>query len=446
MKNAMKKYLALALALLMVLSLVACGGETAPATEAPAADPAPAPEADPAPAPEADPAPAEGVTIKFQQWWGVELPEGYLQGIADDFEAETGIKVELISAPWSDTKTAITAGAANGTIADVISVDGAWLAEFSEMGLLADLEAAGLNTELAGDVWSVNGVKHVVPVNNFTYPMYVNMDILNASGVEAIPTTWTELVDACKKIADAGYSAFALNLGVTNANGIQNVFMHTGWASGIGLKNEAGEYDVAGNEDIKALAELYKTLYDNGCLYAGMSTLEEAEMTSNFAAGNCAFTVASAATMGEFSNLDFEAALIPVKDGYEGQSGICYASWAAGISEASEHKAEAAQWLNYLLGGIDGTDGSVSAGLASTQTAFPNSKIANPDYSATPAQFQSFYELYKENYVINEFIGLPNASSVMTDMTNDLVLYLEGDLDVDTLLNNWQGYLDNAGA
>ncbi|MBQ8733157.1 MAG: extracellular solute-binding protein, partial [Anaerotignum sp.] len=264
----MKKYLALVLALLMVLSLVACGGNDTPATDAPQND---APQAEP-------PAetPAEGVTLKFQQWWGVELPEGYLQGIVDAFEAETGIKVELISAPWSDTKTAITAGATNGTIADIISVDGAWLAEFADMGLLADLEAAGLNTELAGDVWSVNGVKHVVPVNNFTYPMYVNMDILNASGVEAVPTNWTELVDACKKIADAGYSAFALNLGVTNANGIQNVFMHTGWASGITLKNEAGEFDVAGNEDIKALCELYKTLYDNGCLYAGMSTLEEA--------------------------------------------------------------------------------------------------------------------------------------------------------------------------
>ena len=77
-------------------------------------------------------------------------------------------------------------------------------------------------------------------------------------------------------------------------------------------------------------------------------------------------------------------------------------------------------------------------------TAFPNSVVANPDYSATPAQFQSFFELYKQNYVINEYIGLPNASDVMTNMTNDLVLYLEGDLDVDTLLTQWQGYLDAA--
>ena len=58
---------------------------------------------------------------------------------------------------------------------------------------------------------------------------------------------------------------------------------------------------------------------------------------------------------------------------------------------------------------------------------------------------QSYYELYKKNYVINEFIGLPNASDVMTSMTNDLTTYLEGEIDSAKLLSNWQGYLDEAG-
>lgn len=388
---------------------------------------------------------SEGVTLKFQQWWGAELPEGYLDEIVAKYEEETGVKVELLTAPWADTKTAITAGATNGTIADIISVDGAWLSEFTDMGILTDLDAAGLNADLANDIWEVDGTKYVVPVNVFAYPMYVNMDILEAAGVEAIPTTWTELIDACQKITDAGYSAFALNLGTTNANGIQNVFGGVGWGSGINLKDESGAYKVEGSEGLTALAELFKTLYDNGSLYPGMSTLEESEMTSNFAAGNCAFTLASAATMSQFTDVNFETALVPVKDDYEGQQGICYACWAVGITESSEHKEEAAKFVNYLLGGLDGTDGSVSAGLASVQSAFPNSTVAEPDYSDAPAQFQSFYDLYKENYIINEYIGLPNASDVMTSMTNDLVLYLEGDLDVATMLTNWQGYLDAAG-
>jgi len=141
----------------------------------------------------------------------------------------------------------------------------------------------------------------------------------------------------------------------------------------------------------------------------------------------------------------FEATTIPVKDGFTDQSGICYASWAVGISDSCENKEQAADFINFLLGGADGTDGSASAGLAATMSAFPNSTVAEPDYSEAPEQFQSYYEVYKENYVINEFIGLPQASDVMTSMTNDLVLYLEGDLDCDTMLANWQGYLDDAG-
>lgn len=425
-KSAVKKMFSVAVAGAMVLSLAACGGGGG--SESSGSDEG-----------------GDGVTLKFQQWWGAELPEGYLDDIVAKYEEETGVKVELLTAPWADTKTAITAGATNNTIADIISVDGAWLSEFVDMGILTDVEAAGVDTSLASDVWKVEDKSYVVPINNFAYPMYVNMDILKASGVSEIPTTWNELIDACKKITDAGYSAFALNLGTTNANGIQNVFGGTGWASGITLKDESGAYKTEGNEDLKSLAELFKTLYDDGSLYPGMSTLEESEMTSNFAAGNCAFTLASAATMSQFTDVNFEAVTVPVKDGYEGQSGICYASWAIGISEASENKEEAAKFVNYLLGGLDGKDGSVSAGLAATMSAFPNSTVAEPDYSEAPEQFQSFYELYKENYVINEYIGLPNASDVMTSMTNDLVQYLEGDMDCDTMLKNWQGYLDEAG-
>lgn len=385
---------------------------------------------------------AGGATLKFQQWWGAELPEGYLDEIVANYQEESGNTVELLTAPWADTKTAITAGAANNTIADIVSVDGAWLAEFVDMGILTDIEAAGVDTSVVGDYWKVGDTAYVVPVNNFAYPMYVNMDILKEAGVEAIPTNWTELLDACEKIKAAGKQAFALNLGTTNANGIQNVYGGTGWASGITLKNDEGKYEVAGNEGQKELAELFKEMADKGYLYEGMATLEEAEMTSNFAAGNCAFTIASAATMSQFTDVNFETALIPSKDDYDGKHGICYASWAVGISEACENKEAAADFVNYLL---TGQDGAVSAGLAATMSAFPNSTVAEPDYSEAPEQFQSFYDLYKDNYVINEYIGLPNASDVMTNMTNDLVKYLEGDIEVDAMLENWQGYLDEAG-
>ena len=80
----MKKIIAMLLCLAMALSLVACGGSSAPAaTEAPKAD-----------APAADAPAAEPVTIKVA---AIETAYGsqVWVDVAAAFEAETGIKVEL---------------------------------------------------------------------------------------------------------------------------------------------------------------------------------------------------------------------------------------------------------------------------------------------------------------------------------------------------------------
>ena len=64
----------------------------------------------------------DGVTLEFQQWWGVELPDGALDDICKDFTKDTGINIKLLSNPYADTKTQIAAGAAAGTMADVVGI------------------------------------------------------------------------------------------------------------------------------------------------------------------------------------------------------------------------------------------------------------------------------------------------------------------------------------
>src|SRR5262245_8575729 len=67
-------------------------------------------------------------TIEFIQWWEPELPAGALRGIMDDFEkANPGIKVTLVSGPYSATHDQIVVGAASGTLSDVVGLDGAWV-------------------------------------------------------------------------------------------------------------------------------------------------------------------------------------------------------------------------------------------------------------------------------------------------------------------------------
>lgn len=395
-------------------------------------------------------APTSDVTLEFQQWWGVELPDGYLQKVVDDYKAKTGVTVKLLNAPWADTKTAITAGASTGTVADIMSVDGAWLYDFVDQGILTDMsalmEADGYDTSALADQWQIDGKTYAIPQINYAYPMFVNMDILKDSGITDLPKTWTEFEEACKKITAKGYDAFGLNLDTANPNGIQNVFMGFAWASGIKMKDDSGNYKISGNKDLQDFADFMKKLNDDGSIYAGKETLSEADMTGNFASGKVAFCINSTAQLSAYrdAGINVAAMPVPVKDGYTGKSGMCVASWACGISDSSKHKDEAMKFVEYLMSGLDGKDGSVDAERSVTQSGFPGSTVAKPDYSKADEVFQDVYKNYSDNcYPINEFVGMKEANTVMTDMTNDLIKFFDGEEDSAKLLDNMQAAVDD---
>ena len=82
------------------------------------------------------------VTLEFAQWWEPELPDGTFRALMDKFEEQNpGIKVELLSGPYASTKEQLVAGAAAGTMPDVVGIDGAWVNDFAKQGAIADLTA-----------------------------------------------------------------------------------------------------------------------------------------------------------------------------------------------------------------------------------------------------------------------------------------------------------------
>ncbi|MFQ8897010.1 MAG: hypothetical protein ACLR71_01255 [[Clostridium] scindens] len=74
-KKTVKKMLSAALVGAMVLSLAACGSKGDSKDEGGDSK--------------------DGVTLEFQQWWGVELPDGALDDICKDFTKDTGINIAL---------------------------------------------------------------------------------------------------------------------------------------------------------------------------------------------------------------------------------------------------------------------------------------------------------------------------------------------------------------
>lgn len=421
LRTVMKKVLSVALTGAMAFSLAACGSKEK-AEDSKGGD-------------------EKGVTLEFQQWWGVELPEGALDEICQKFTDDTGIKIELLSNPYADTKTQIAAGAAAGTMADVVGLDGSWVYDFAKQGSISNLtklmEKDGYDVSQLSDQIKYEGNTYMIPVVNFAYPLYVNMDILKKAGVEKVPTTWTEFMDACEKITSkTDAAAYAIPLSSEAPNGIQNQFMSWVWASGGSMLNE-GKPGLKGNETVKAVTDLFKEMSEKGYLAKGVNAMKEQDIVNEFQNGRLAFMVDGISHLTlikeEAPDLNFDYAPMPVKDGYAEKSGLDVANWGIGIASNCEHQEEAMKFVEYLM------SPEVNAELAQLANAFPGNSTSEPDYSSNDELFKKAYDIFGKGYAINEFTGAPTSEDLMRSFNEQFVLYLDGDTaSADEMLNEVQ--------
>lgn len=384
----------------------------------------------------------EEVTLEFAQWWEPELPDGMLRGLMDEFEAANpGIKVELLSGPYASTKEQVVAGAASGTMSDVVGLDGAWVSDFVNQGAIADLstvmsEAGYDDSQLASQV-QVGGSTAMIPVVNFAYMMFTNDGLLAEAGVDQAPITRSEFKAAAEAISGINdtTSGWVLPLSTETPNGIQNDVMSWVWASGGSMLTADGRPDVT-NADVASAVNFIQELDAAGAIAPGAATLKEQDKVEEFTNERVGMMISSLAhinTLREANpDLNFSIHAVPALDDYTGERGTPYASWGIGIAENSEHKAEAWKLVEFLM------SAEANATLADAANAFPGNTEAVPAFVENDEMFQSAFDVWSEGYPANEFVGLPVAEQLMRDFDEELQAVLNGDLSTDEGLANAQ--------
>jgi multiple sugar transport system substrate-binding protein len=377
------------------------------------------------------------VVLEFSQWWEPELPSGAFRALMDQFEEENpGIRVELLSGPYAATREQVVAGAAAGTMSDVVGLDGAWVSDFAKQGAIADLtaimEEVGYDdSQLASQV-QANGATYMIPVVNFVYPMFTNTELLAEAGVDAPPTTRSEFAEAATAIAEGGdASGWILPLSLEAPNGIQNDVMSWVWASG-GSMLEDGEPALVDNPDVTSATEFIQGLWEDGVIAPGSFTMKEQDKVEEFINGRVGMTISSLAHVNlireQNPDLDFDISAIPAEDGYDGERGIPYASWGIGVAENSEHKAEAFKLIEFLM------SEEVNSELSSIANAFPGNVDSVPDFVAEDELFGAAFEIYQSGFPANEFTGLPVAEQLMRDFGEEFQRALDGQQSMDEAL------------
>jgi multiple sugar transport system substrate-binding protein len=256
------------------------------------------------------------------------------------------------------------------------------------------------------------------------YPVFVNLDLAEAAGVESMPTSRTEFAEAAAKMTNADENVFGwvLPLSLETPNGIQNDVMSWVWASGASMLAD-GKPDVE-NEAVVGTLEYIKSLNDAGVISPGIFAKKEQDKDEEFVNGRVGMMVGSLAWVNLIRernpDLNVGISAIPATDGYEGKRGLPYASWGIGISEGSENKEAAWKLVEYLM------SPDVNSRLVTIANAFPGNVNAKPDLSKSDPLFTDAFEIFQQSYLANEFVGLPVAEELMRQMGVETQKLLEG--------------------
>lgn len=381
------------------------------------------------------------VTLSFAQWWQPEA-NGQMETLVEEFEAANpGITIELQTGPYGDTKDQLVAGAASGTLPDLMGLDGNWVYDLTKQGVLADLAEVSGGSDLVDSIEGVevDGGTRMLNVVYATYVLFANTDILSAAGVE-VPTTWDEFADAARaiKASNPDVSPLALPLSLESPVGIKNDVLSWYWASDGSFRD--GEGADLNDDDLAELLDYFAGLNEEGLVAPGIANMLEQDKVESFASGQTAMIVSATPhvnVIGERDQVNFTVGAIPTKEGFSGTAGATYASWGIGISDGSDHKEEAWKFVEFML------DAEQNGALATAANMFPANPDAAPDESAIAENSVKAYEIWKQGAPIDEFLGLPAANQLQRTLIEQVQRVLAGDADAATGLSDAQTEWDD---
>ena len=260
----MKKIIALALALVMVLGLCACSVQKTEETK-PAETQAAAPAETQAAAPEAAPVEISLWTYPIGKW----TDEATVSALLADFNAaypNITVKVEYLDYTNGDDKvnTAIEGGQAPDI---VMEGPERLIANWGAKGLMVDLKdivPAGTYDSIISSCTSANGEVYEMPVCMIAHCMAINRDVFEAAGalqyLNEETHTWNSVEDffkAVQAVADAGndYVGVIYCGGQGGDQGTRALITNIG--GGTYANAEHTEYTYASQENAEALAKLY---------------------------------------------------------------------------------------------------------------------------------------------------------------------------------------------
>ncbi|MEE3456557.1 MAG: sugar ABC transporter substrate-binding protein [Lachnospiraceae bacterium] len=318
-----KRLIALTLTGLMAVSLAACGGGSASST-APAATAGGSEST----AGGSAAASSSGYTVSELKVniWDNNQKAG-LQQIADEWTAESGVKVSIEVVDWDNYWTLLEAGASGGQMPDVFWMHSNTAQMYMENDLLLNLDSyieADDTIDLSKYYEGVvklynradNGSQYALPKDHDTIALLYNKALFDKYGVE-YPNddwTWEDLRDAAAKITEAGKAdqvyGFAMNTS-NNQDGWYNIV----YDYGAQIITDDHKGTTIGSDEGKAAMEMLRQILE---VAAPQATVAETGTENLFKSGKTAMISQGSWMINSFytaeNAADYAWAMLPYAD------------------------------------------------------------------------------------------------------------------------------------
>lgn len=331
-----------AIAVALVLTVAACGGPSS--------------------------APSDEADTELVFWHYFTDRADLLQQFADEYEAETGVSIDLVLVPGDTLGQKFQAAAQAGTLPDLSA---AWSGVGEETAPYArEGQIANLSEEMAdgwsdrfdpsllaaasfpdGNAFDVPPGQYLLPLDSTNMQVLYNKQMFAEAGITELPTTWSDFLAAGQQLAAAGFPPFTAGFGQWPLSSFTQVY----------------QWNIVGEENLKAtfdgtmpytaepwveLLGLFEELGQAGILAEGTITNDAPAAESLFVNGQAAMLFDGSWALGVFkqqnsSFTDYGVFFPPSAGDHPVRipGGVGAMVFAVGSSPNRDEAVEFLQWL-----------------------------------------------------------------------------------------------------
>ncbi|MER3556136.1 MAG: sugar ABC transporter substrate-binding protein [Meiothermus sp.] len=300
---------------------------------------------------------AQQTTLTWSYWGDPgELPP--FEEIIKNFEAShPNIKIQVQHAPWSGYWTQLDAQLAAKAGPDVMFITN--VPTYASRGVLEPLDGylakskvdwGQYNPDLLG-IFKLGGKIYGYPRDNDTTVLYYNKDAFDEAKV-AYPTDkwrWSDLLAAAQKLTKRQGDRVT-RYGVALEDNKWPVFVYQNGATAFDDPVNATKFTLNTPKGIEAIQFIGDLINKYKVAPSFQSMKQLGDTTQLFSSGLAAMTMTNAARLGTFKDAKFKWGVAPLPAGPTGIRANSGGGAGFAMNAYSQHKAEAWQLLEYIMG------------------------------------------------------------------------------------------------